>query len=829
MLVLLKYIISVILQKPVRTILILLTVCLAGGAVFASVSLSDTMIKTAATQWRSEYGYADIVVGAAPLDPTRYLDPYKAGVYDDSFSYTVCRLSSSAKVLDAEFVFFGYTLDTLVKMLPLPYQKAGNLMPFTGGKIIVSAKYAGEHGVRVGDVLTAILQGNRHQFTVAAICPQAGPFAYEKDTFAAIIPLDKMQACLGRLGKADKLYIGLKDPKQKSMMILRLSELYKGYTVSETYSVDHIRLQTNRSAVPFVFMSVLLGLMAVYVIYVIFQNITVERMPQMGIFEALGAGRPDTFAVILLEGAAYGFLGGILSIGTGMLILNLLANYLTQAEYAAAVSLDASPWHAGLAFLICPAISIAGGLLSLLKYKAISIVSLIKQIPAPKSASGRALPAWAFLMCAASVLVLCLWRSQSGLVAYVLLVAAIIVSFLMAAPYMYGAFTVLIKRLAGRAAWFVRTVSLSIQHQRGFLIGAAIISVIAATTTVIQTIQYSSEEGNRIYFGRFHYDLELSAGGLTKGRINLMKQLPGVTDVCENFYSGSVDVKGEDISIYRIHGINTRKAPLFMDYDLKSSRPDPFEALDGGKNILLTNTLGNIYKVRENDTVILKIYGYDGKYREVPYKVIGFFDDEYTKLGRYALISQNNFAEDFKAKTYSSLLFKTGDIKASSRAIENACRDTRFTLTTVDEMQSGAEEESRLTITAMEWISRLSAFTGIMGMLFIMMLSIKSRSGELSVYYAMGFEKSGISMMLLAEMLLSGTAGALLGCLMGALISFLALPSLIYSLQIAMSIHFHPAILLRAGVFGILICLASGLAGSISFHHTPVMGGLRNE
>ena len=394
---------------------------------------------------------------------------------------------------------------------------------------------------------------------------------------------------------------------------------------------------------------------------------------------------------------------------------------------------------------------------------------------------------------------------------------------------MYRKFTILIKRLAGHAAWFVRTVSLSIQNQRGFLIGAAIISVIVATTAVIQTIQYSNEEGNRIYFGRFHYDLELSTGGLNRGRINLMKQLPGVTDVCENFYSGSVDVKGEDISIYRVHGINTRKAPLFMDYELTSSRPDPFETLDGGKNILLANTLGNIYNVRENDTVILKIYGYDGKYREVPYLVIGFFDDEYTKLGRYALISQNNFAEDFKAKTYSSLLIKTGDIKAASRAIENTCRDAGFTLTTVNEMQSDAKEESRLTISAMEWISRLSAFTGILGMLFIMMLSIKSRSGELSVYVAMGFEKSGISVMLLAEMLLSGTAGALMGCAMGSLICFLALPRLIYSLQIAMSIHFHPAILLSAGLFGIFICLASGMAGSAGFLHTAVMGGLKSE
>jgi ABC-type antimicrobial peptide transport system permease subunit len=266
-----------------------------------------------------------------------------------------------------------------------------------------------------------------------------------------------------------------------------------------------------------------------------------------------------------------------------------------------------------------------------------------------------------------------------------------------------------------------------------------------------------------------------------------------------------------------------------MDYKIISSLPDPINKLESEKNILLTNTQGNIYRVRENDTVTLKIFGFDGIYREIPYKVIGFFDDEYTKLGRYALISQNNFAEDFKARNYSSLNIKTGDINAASHAIKNAYRDKRFTLATVAKMQSDAKEESRLTISAMGWISYLSALTGVLGMLFIMTLSMKSRSGEMSVYYAMGFERGGITMMLLAEMLLAGMAGAASGCMMGAVISLIALPKLVYSLQIAMSIYFHPGILLRAGLFGIFICVASGIAGSFGFRHTAVMGGLKSE
>ncbi len=824
-----KYILIAIGQKPFRSALILLTICLSGSAIFASVSLSDTMIMTATNRWRSEYGYADIMVRATPVSPSRYFDPYKAEACEGYFAYTVKKLSQSAVISGDVFMLHGYTLDTFRLMLELPYLQALELHPFAGNKIIVSQKYAHASGVRVGDALTAVIQGNKHQFVVAAICPQAGPFAYEKETFSAIIPFEKMQSCLGHLGKADAMYIGLKDSSLKSRMILRLSDIYKGYSVSETYSVDHIRLQTNRSAVPFLFMSLLLCLMSVYVIYVVFQNIVTERMPQMGIFQAMGALRLATWAVILAEGAAYGMIGGIFSLGAGAMILSFLATHLTAAEYEASVSLAISPWHAGLALLACSVIGIAGGYLSLLKYRAVSIVSLIRQTAGGQTTSRGALPIFAFLMCLAAIAVLWLWRSPNGLAVYVCLVIVIFLSFLMASPFLYGKFAGFVKILAGSLAGFVKIVSLSIQNQRSFLIGATIVSVIVATTVMIQTIQYSDEEGSRIYFGRFQYDLELSSDGLTRGRANLMEQLPGVLDVCTNYYSGSIDVKGKSISIYRVHGVDTGKAPLFMDYAVKSSQSFPFEALENGKSILLTHTLGNIYGVGENDTVVLKIYGYDGIYREVPYKVIGFFDDEYTKLGRYALISQSNFAEDFKAREYSSLSIRTSNMDAASRAIESVCRDEQYTLTSVAGMQSEAKEESGLIISAMGWISSLSAFTGILGMLFILMLSLKTRNGELSIYYAMGFERGSIAKMLFAEMLLAGVAGVVSGCIIGAVISGIALPRLIDSLQIAMSIHFSPAIPLRASLFGLGICAASGAISLAGFMNTTIMGGLRCE
>ena len=63
----------------------------------------------------------------------------------------------------------------------------------------------------------------------------------------------------------------------------------------------------------------------------------------------------------------------------------------------------------------------------------------------------------------------------------------------------------------------------------------------------------------------------------------------------------------------------------------------------------------------------------------------------------------------------------------------------------------------------------------------------------------------------------------------GALISLAALPRLVYALQIAMGIYFHPSIVLKACGFGMAVCAASGAVGAFAFAKAASIGGLRHE
>lgn len=583
MIILLKYIISAIFRKPIRLILILLTISLSGAAILASVSISDTMMKTTTNRWRSEYGYSDIVVTSRLSSPSRYFDQYKLEKYSKYYDYTVKKVSASGSIGDHSFIFHGYTLDSLLKMLELQKLKGLDTSHFAGNMIIISEKYSDENNVIKGDVLTAEIDGRKVQFVVYAVCPVEGLFAYEKNDYSAIVPYEKVQALSGHLGKADTIYIGLKKGVSKTHMILRLAELYKEYKVSETYSADHIRLQTNRSAVPFVFMSVLLCLMAVYVIYIIFQNIVIERMPQMGVLRAMGAGKFNADMVVLLEGFVYGIAAGICSLGTGMLFLFLLARYLLSAEATGDVIIAVSQGNIALTMFISIGMSIIGGYLSLRKYKSIPIIGLVKQNADNQGDLRVARPIAAVILFIASLVVLLLLQSLNGLVIYVSLIIIIMLSFFIASPFIFSLLALYAKRLLYSAKGTFKIVSLSIQNQRSFVVASTILAVIITTGIIIDTITFSNSEGSRQYYDRFHYEMEISAGDLTRGRLNTLTQLPGVSEVCANYYSTSTDVKGQSISIYRIHGIDTQKASEFMDYNISSSYDKPFEQLEKGK------------------------------------------------------------------------------------------------------------------------------------------------------------------------------------------------------------------------------------------------------
>jgi ABC-type antimicrobial peptide transport system permease subunit len=236
-----------------------------------------------------------------------------------------------------------------------------------------------------------------------------------------------------------------------------------------------------------------------------------------------------------------------------------------------------------------------------------------------------------------------------------------------------------------------------------------------------------------------------------------------------------------------------------------------------------------IYKVTVGDVLVLKIYARDRTYREVPYTIIGFFDDYQTKLGRYGLIAEDSFRTDFAASDYDSLLIRTETPEVTAEAVRTALGQKPLELVLQADLQSEIARESQQVLAAMQLISALAVLIGLLGMANTAMLIFHKRRREISLLYALGLTPAMILRVFLIELMLAGFAGILNGLLAGLLITRFALPSLIFALQIAMRIFMNIQSLWLGPVIGLGIAAAASLFCLLFLRRETPMSGLREE
>ena len=829
--VLIKYLLQDMIAQYRRTLLILVTLLLSSAALLASLALADTMVALGTSQWRAENGYSDIVVTAPPAADDRFISEFSAAAFASQVEFAVYRVAAGAELESAAgtspVMLLGYNLDEFRQMVPLHFSSQGNLDPFAGNQAVISRKTAAEQGLSVGDILTVRVGGNRHILAVAAIAYAEGPFLSERDAISVLVPYGKLQAWLGVLGQVDSIYLKLRQPQDKGRVIRQLASACPDCRVAESYSEDHIRLQSNRTAVPFIFMSVLLCFMTVYVLYVLFKGIVFSRLPLMGLFRAIGAYRMTTWLVLLTESALYGLAGGLASWLAGYGMLWIIIRILHSGQADQYIPLAIGPLQLLLALAAALATSLLGALACLISEGRASICQQIRGLVQTNRPRHQTVAAGCGVL-AVSLLPVFLWRSEKGLVVYIICVIGMFAGLALLSPALYARLAGWLGRLPSQAGGPGRIALLNIRGRRDFAIAATIISIIVATTIVIAAISTSDRQGAAIYAARIKYALELSLGGLDDRMVGLIRQVRPVEAVCANYYSSSVEVAGQSIAIYRVHGVTPEHAG-FIDYAWTSSHADPWQDLAGGRNILLTQTLRVIYQVREGDVLVLKIFGRDGRYRECPYTVIGFFDDWQTKLGRYALISQTNFREDFAADAYDSVYVRAGDADAAAAALAEALSRQQITISQVADEQAAAAEESAKIISAMAFIAGLTIITGLLGILNVTILAFLRRKRELGLYYALGLTAGGILATVLAEMFWAGFLGSAAGALLGLAVVGLALPRLIFALQIALRIYLTAQAFWMAMPLGMLVALAAASLILLFLHRSNPMDGLRQE
>ena len=303
--IILKFILKNISEKKLRTFLVVISIMASTALFFAANGIANVFSDTFINEFKSFYGSAEIMINPTDKSPSPYFTTNRAELFSNRLDYIVGTNSVSAlyKHTDSDLVqvsLLGYDYNQLEEMNPIQFDSSLAIKPFTGNKIIISTKAAGDYNLKLGDRLKLDINDINEYYTIVGISKSEGLFKTEQSgSIEGVIPLETASAILKQNGRVSAIYLKSSNPDDIDNLIKDLSNTYKNYSVTRTIDVNQIKSMTSTITNAFLAMLVIVLAMSMFIIYTVFKVIIVERLPIIGTFRSIGATKFTTDFVLI--------------------------------------------------------------------------------------------------------------------------------------------------------------------------------------------------------------------------------------------------------------------------------------------------------------------------------------------------------------------------------------------------------------------------------------------------------------------------------------------------------------------------------------------------
>lgn len=762
--IILKYILKGILDKKLRTFLVIISVAVSSALVFASAAISDTLVDMFSQRMQQYFGTSDFIVHTGGNMSGRSYSQENARKYKEQFEYIIGGFLGNAKYKDIDDKAYDITLsamdlDDYKTISPIYIEQERNLYPFDGKKIIVGNSIAARFGWKLNDRVELKINGSKHKYTIGAIAEASGFLFDDGESITIIVPEDTLSSLYGMRGRDNALYFKMKDPEQKDQIVDQITKIYKGCGFS-WFSM------TTNIDVPLKLMTVVVCFMSIFIIYSTFRVITLERLPAMGTFRSIGATKKTTSLLLLAESSIYGTLGGIFGCGLGVVILYIMAGTMKNSwTRNVETTITFAPLHMLLAFATAVILCFVSSLIPIIKVSGISLKDIILNAISRQYKSKP----WKAL-CGIGILILsqilpqivpegmALPVGMGGLIMIavgIVLLVPYITSF--AVKILEIAYTFIFGNVGVLAAKNLRQNN-SIHNSISLLsIGIATLLLVSNSALCL------NNELINIY-SCYDFDISFYYHGTNKSMEQRISSTDGVDSVLGQHTIWNTYAKGYNNNIGQIHGVGSGRYFDFWEIDMDLKPDEMFRELDSGRNIMMTNNLRHLLGIEKGDVITLEMRKGDRSY-----SVIGFYDTS-LNMGSHAIISERFLRLDGDLYNYSTINIKTiADSTVVADSIKNKFKRESPDVETVEELlQRSIDDNSQLTDT-LYGFAALTLLIGIVGVFNNLLISFIERQHSLAVLKSVGMSRKQTLLMIFVEALTGGLVGGIAGAVTGSL------------------------------------------------------------
>ena len=800
--IILKYILTNVKERKMRTAVMLLSILLSTTLLFVSFSIG-------ASYESAQRKMARGMAGSATLSVTALDGGIEPGVLPE-----LSGIRASAGVLEGTALYhengyyetvdlLGAELSSLGEINPPRLADGGEITNFTGNQVILPDRFTSKYGIKAGDTVTLQIGGGPVSLKVAAIAAYDTVFLRHTRGVTALLPLSTLSGLLDQADGYTRLLVAPAEGTATAELKQELAAALPGgkYRVSEVVSEAQIAADARQKSMPFFLISFFSLTMSIFIIYSSYKVITLDRLPVIGTFRSIGATQKTVTRILLLESALYGMGGGLAGIPVGALVLKFILQGMGQSlSQGIEIPVVISPFSVLFSFVVAVVVSLLSAWLPVRRASCLPIKDVVlggveeKQVPRrfivgagvllfvismilPKLASGKML----YLAGGFSLL---------GLIAATILIVPLLTNLLsMGLEHFFGAVLGNEGRLAARNMRGNRNTTQNIT-----LLFISISAVIAITVVGNFVTTYVSDVFNGAELQGF------ADGHMEPEFVEQVRQMEGIEKVLPVYvYENQMQVNGMTLSrLEATDRLEWYGPMLALHYTENGMENQAVSAFTGERAILLSESCMKRTGLAVGDTLTLSCAA-----GQNDYLVVGSFKSRATDVE--AVIPAAYAVSDFGASAYDFLVYTAADPDAIMVQIRDLFGETSNWSRTVEEFNADALSTVAAFLQPMHSMTYFILLLAAVGVINNLLINYMQKRRIIAMYKSVGLSNRQNRKMTLIE----GFSSGLIGAIIAIFVSYMEIQTifLVAGPKISMSPELDAAAFLTAGGMGILVTL----------------------
>ena len=755
--IVLKHIMKNIMEKKMRSILIIISLIVATTVFVLNLTLPGEIVLKVQETMRSVFGNADISV--VTVDNFS-LDDIEVG----EEKITACGITGvNGFCLDKQVIILGTDIDLAkeIKML------GNDVNDLKENELVMTVKQAEKHGYKVDDVIEFTYEEKTYNFKIVKLIESKGLMSMDREFPVFLANIDVVNNITGtEEGNFSELYIDVSNDDNVKKFAEYIKENNENYIVEMLNDLETIEESLSYISYIMLMIFAMASIMIFFVVSSLTKIIIAERMPVIGTFRSVGATKYKMNAILILENMVYGLIGGIIGSAAGYGINSNAASLFIDVN-GVELSNETSKMSIGtvligIAFAVVLEFFIS--FRSILKANKKPIKEIIFNVQSTRYIIRKRRIVIGTLLLAVAF-ILGLINAKANILITFIQIIALIVGIANLVPLIVRGIALVFSFVCKKLGFATGVIAgKNIGYNKMMISSSRLIVVSLSLMIAILTISDSFSKSFESF--KYIWDADILVMNVSKPAQEYEKltQMDGVKKLDYLYYYMNGTVTYNDGKKFKgmapcIIGLD---APIDgikeIDYEIKKLNYN---------EILIDEAYAKKNNIKVNDTLNLE---FDVLNKELEYKVVGVVNSVYFSSYRDVMVvNLQNYIDNFTdiPVWIQVVADKDADLQKLKKDIKEELKEVAVNIQTFDEYVDEQEASTTSVMSLFYIIIGLAVILSFIGIINNQIISFIQRRKELAVLNSTCMSKGQLKRMLRVEVLVANAISCIAAVLTG--------------------------------------------------------------